>query len=154
MVCGLKTNNNNNNNNVGYVLTQVISPAFCKQRVPEYKCINIINYITLIEVVIWIPCIRTCASTGPAKSDWRKREYFSPEADRYIPVTGTPSISLEFYFIISRWTIYMSTSCIPMRHSCNYKMSEKGTSHSISNRRYIYRWRSIYQWVMVTFLNR
>ncbi len=23
-----------------------------------------------------------------------------------IPVTGTPSISFEFYFIINRWTIY------------------------------------------------
>ena len=26
-----------------------------------------------------------------------------------IPVTGTPSISLEFYIIINRWTIYKVT---------------------------------------------
>ncbi len=38
-----------------------------------------------------------------------------------IPVTGTPSISLVFYFIHSRWAIYKSTSCIIDRWQAIYK---------------------------------
>ena len=29
-----------------------------------------------------------------------------------VPVTGTPSILLEFNFIVNRWTIYITTSCL------------------------------------------
>ncbi len=109
-----------------------------------------------------------------------------------LPVTGTPSISFQFYFIINRWTIYIITSCLidrwhaiykclfsfdfhmdwvtcfklgslispavswtlgdifvyalPKRQPNLPKMPEKGSFllHSLSQRRYIYRWRSIY----------
>ncbi len=38
-----------------------------------------------------------------------------------VPVTGTPSISLEFNFIINRWTIYKTTSCLIDRWLAIYK---------------------------------
>ncbi len=38
-----------------------------------------------------------------------------------VPVTGTPSIYLEFNFIINRWNIYKTTSCIIDRWLAIYK---------------------------------
>ncbi len=38
-----------------------------------------------------------------------------------VPVTGTSSISLEFNFIINRWTIYITTFCLIDRWLAIYK---------------------------------